>query len=137
VEEIDREADVKQSSSQVASRFDGLRNLVTVLGLSKMHQAEVGEEPAPKPAPKVERLEKLSVFERAVVPEPEPVSASVATASQRFVTAQPEFLPPQPIVYTPAVERRSENRGSSGPDRRRTDDEVRVLPSKRGQYKRR
>jgi uncharacterized protein involved in exopolysaccharide biosynthesis len=141
VAETAREADIEHKSSQVASRFDGLRNIVTVFGLSKMHQTEVGQEPAPnpapKPAPKTERMEKLAVFERAFVPEPEPVSASVASASKRFVTAQPEFLPPQPIVYTPAVERRSENRGSGGPDRRRADDEVRVLPSKRGQYKRR
>ena len=51
--EINREADDKPSSSQVASRFDGLRSLVTVLGLSKMHQAKVREEPATKPAPTV------------------------------------------------------------------------------------
>jgi uncharacterized protein involved in exopolysaccharide biosynthesis/Mrp family chromosome partitioning ATPase len=131
------EADLESTSSHVASRFDGLRNLVTVLGLKQMHQTEVPHEPAPKSAPKADRFDKLSVFERAFVPAPEPVSASMASASPRLVTAQPEFLPPQPIVYTPAVDRRSEDRAIDRPDRRRADDEVRVLPSKRGQYKRR
>jgi uncharacterized protein involved in exopolysaccharide biosynthesis/Mrp family chromosome partitioning ATPase len=137
VEEQAQGAAPQQNPSHVASRFDGLRNLVTVLGLRRMHPAEVPPEPAPKPEPKVNRVERLSVFERAFVPAPEPVSASVASASPRLVTAQPEFLPPQPIVYTPAADRRSESRASDRPDRRAGDNEVRVLPSKRGQYKRR
>jgi hypothetical protein len=110
---------------------------VTVLGLKQMHETEVAHEPAPKPAPKPYRVERLSVFERAFVPAPEPVSASVAIASPRLVTAQPEFLPPQPLVYTPAADRRAERGASDGPDRRAGNDEVRILPSKRGQYKRR
>jgi polysaccharide biosynthesis transport protein len=136
VPEKAQEADPARTSSHVASRFDGLRNLVTVLGLREMHKTEVPHEPAPKPAPRADRLEKLSVFERAFVPAPEPVSASVASASPRLVTAHPEFLPPQPIVYTPAADRRAESGASDGPDRRSGDDEVRILPSRRGQYKR-
>ena len=138
VPEKAQEADLARTSSHVGSRFDGLRNLVTVLGLREMRKTEVPHEPAPKPAPRADRVEKLSVFERAFVPAPEPVSASVASASPRLVTAHPEFLPPQPIVYTPAADRRAESRASDGPDRRSgDDDEVRILPSKRGQYKRR
>ena len=137
VEEQAQEAAPQLSPSPVASRFDGLRNLVTVLGLKRTDPVEVPPEPAPTSALKVNRLEKLSVFERAFVPAPEPVSASVASGSPRLVTAQPEFLPPQPIVYTPAVERRTESRQSDRPDRRSGADGVRILPSKRGQYKRR
>jgi uncharacterized protein involved in exopolysaccharide biosynthesis/Mrp family chromosome partitioning ATPase len=136
VAERSQQADRAQDLSHVTSRFDGVRNVLTLSGLSKIDQTEVRQEPAPKPAPKFERIEKLSVFERAFVPEPEPVSASAASASPK-VLAQPEFLPPQPIVYTPSVERRSENRAFDRPDRRSGDDEARVLPYKRGQYKRR
>jgi uncharacterized protein involved in exopolysaccharide biosynthesis/Mrp family chromosome partitioning ATPase len=137
VPEDAQDAGQEQTVYQVASRFDGLRNLVTVLGLKQMHETEVPHEPAPKPAPKPYRVDKLSVFERAFVPAPEPVSASVASASPRLVTAQPEFLPPQPIVYTPAADRRTGRGASDGPDRRAGNDEVRILPSKRGQYKKR
>jgi uncharacterized protein involved in exopolysaccharide biosynthesis len=137
VPENAQDAEQAETSLHIASRFDGLRNLVTVLGLKQMHETEVAHEPAPKPAPKPYRVERLSVFERAFVPAPEPVSASVAIASPRLVTAQPEFLPPQPLVYTPAADRRAERGASDGPDRRAGNDEVRILPSKRGQYKRR
>jgi uncharacterized protein involved in exopolysaccharide biosynthesis/Mrp family chromosome partitioning ATPase len=137
VTEDAQDAEQAQTSLPIASRFDGLRNLVTVLGLREMHKTEVPPEPAPKPAPKPYRVEKLSVFERALIPAPEPVSASVASASPRLVTAQPEFLPPKPLVYTPAADRRTERGASDGPERRAGNDEVRILPSKRGQYKRR
>ena len=136
VPEKAQEADLEPTSSQVASRFDGLRNFVTVLRLRDMHKTGVPREPAAKSAPKADGLEKLSVLERAFVPAPEPVSASVASASPGLVTALPEFLLPKPVVCAPSAEELTESAASDRPDRWAGDEGERILPSLRGQYKR-
>jgi len=42
-QEIAQRVEPDETSSQISSRFDGLRNLVTVLGLKQMHKTAARE----------------------------------------------------------------------------------------------
>jgi len=53
-----------------------------------------------------------------------------------MVTASPEFLPPKADVLVPARESKPSSKNDRR-DRRETFDDVEVLPSWRGQYKKR
>jgi hypothetical protein len=131
-----READAEEEKpSHIASRFDGLRNLVTVLGLKQTHKAPEPREPEPKFAKKTNRVDH-PLFARAFTSEPEPVSASMASAPPRLVTAQPEFLPPKSNADASDEDGSGDNGSSKSRDRWSGQDEVGTLPSRRGQYKR-
>jgi hypothetical protein len=51
------------------------------------------------------------------------------------VTAPPEFLPPKSVVEKRETEHSRANNGTSRRDRREPYDDVEILPSWRGQYK--
>lgn len=135
-QEIAQRVEPDETSSQISSRFDGLRNLVTVLGLKQMHKTAAPREPAPKFALKTDRGIERTLLVRTFEPAPEPVSASMASASPRLVTALPEFLPPKPDVDPADADNSGENGSSTRRDRWTGQDEVGILPSRRGQYKR-
>jgi len=128
-------ADTKISASEVTSRVDRLRDIVSVLGLREMHKTEAPREPALKSAPKADRFEERAVFDRALVPAL--VSESMVSASPELATAKAEFPPLKPIVYTLPAEASAESAASDRPGRRAGDEGVRILPSRRGQYERR
>jgi hypothetical protein len=126
------------------SRLSGLRALFFSLRLKELKEvgqpAPEASEDAATPPPQPERTASVqaapvpappehTVPARTIVPVPEPEPASSAAAgtgkrgdSTRRVTAEPEFLPPKPL----APARR---------DRREAYDDVQILPSRRGQYK--
>jgi uncharacterized protein involved in exopolysaccharide biosynthesis/Mrp family chromosome partitioning ATPase len=136
---------VEEKPHATPSRLNGLRGLFFALGLKEEgHPAPQASEAAPAPQP--ERTVSLQTApvqvapvpappEHAVpaqtfVPTPEPEPAFTAARgnglrkdSTRRVTAEPEFLPPKPEKLA----RR---------DRRDAFDDVQILPSWRGQYKR-
>lgn len=156
-EPAETEAALKRISEEMPSRLSGLKGLMSSLGLKKLGEtngatAEVGfraapdgadaakthfegadagvESPAPvpaaskpavRPAPAAERSSQSSIPKAA----PEPVRPPV--------TAQPEYLPPKEFVPVKemAQELSTEN---TDPD---TDDDLRILPARRGQYHRR
>jgi hypothetical protein len=60
---------------------------------------------------------------------------SVGGASPRLITAPPEFLPPRPIVIHVDREGAAAGESSTRQDRRAAYDNIQILPSKRGQYK--
>jgi uncharacterized protein involved in exopolysaccharide biosynthesis/Mrp family chromosome partitioning ATPase len=126
----------EQNPSHLASRFDGLRNLVTVLGLKQTPKTPEPREPEPKFAKKIDRGAEHPLFARAFTPAPDPVSASMASAPPRLVTAQPEFLPPKSHVDPADADGSGDDRSSNRRDRWSGQDEVGILPSRRGQYKR-
>lgn len=70
---------------------------------------------------------------RVHVPMPEPVRSTTAPT---LVTANPEILPPKPDTATQARESKLKDKIDRR-DRRETFDDVEVLPSWRGQYKKR
>jgi hypothetical protein len=52
-----------------------------------------------------------------------------------LITAPPEFLPPRPIVINVDREGVPAGESSTRQDRRAAYDNIQILPSKRGQYK--
>jgi len=130
-------AESKRSLSALSSRFDGLRNLVTILGLRQMQTTPVQRHPAPKSPANANHGKDLAILERALTAAKEPVPSSADSASPKLVTAQPEFLPPKPAGESNGTDRSGEDRASHRRDRWDEGDEVAILPSRRGQYKRR
>ncbi len=131
--------EVEEGESRVASRFEGLRNFVTVLGLkaAQNQQAFTESEPAFP-----EKAEQVPARARATLtvtpePEPEPPPAPRVAISPTLVTAPPEFLPPRAAAEAKGSDDSGENASSKHPDRWGKQDEVGILPSRRGQYKKR
>jgi uncharacterized protein involved in exopolysaccharide biosynthesis/Mrp family chromosome partitioning ATPase len=124
----------EDTPSHISSRFDGLRNLVTVLGLESARTTAVPSEPVARLAAKSDQMAERKPLMRASTTDLKPGPASTASASPRLVTAQPEFLPPKPVVPTEG-DSSGEGGSSSRRDRWAGEDDVGILPSRRGQYK--
>ena len=131
-----QDAESETALSSLSSRFDGLRNLVTMLGLKQMQTKAVPRHPAPKSSANAGRGKDLSILQHAFTTANEPVTASAEGASPKLVTAQPEFLPPKPAAESNGTEGSGENHASHRRNRWDAGDDVAILPSRRGQYKR-
>jgi hypothetical protein len=117
--------------------MSGLRNLIFSLGLKNMHQEEDERELAAEPPPPVEPVRQRQVHTQPYAPMPQvPPRRESESASPTLVTAPPEFLPPKPLEETAENEHRVNGKSTSRRDRRDTYDDVQILPSWRGQYKR-
>ncbi len=122
------ETETEEPEYNAASRLSGLRNLLFTLGLKetdRKREAEEETEPAVRVAERApERVAEPATIFRSFIPTPEPEPVRVATLRKepaKVVTAAPEFLPPKP-----ARQRRVDEED---------DEEIVILPSRRGQYK--
>jgi hypothetical protein len=110
----------------------GLKNL------NKAKEPSVEDEVAVSP---VESEPEPAVFASTVVPFHEPIPAPVAPPAVSEVippvrqTARPELLSPREFVPLNDREQVREAISTIRKDRRDAYDEVQILPSKRGQYK--
>jgi hypothetical protein len=129
--------EVDDAASQQASRLSGLKDLLSALHQRNLQKAiemsdevPIAEEQAPREAERTAYVRSFTPAPEAA-PAPRPVAAS---ALQRQVVAQPEFLPPRPPEEPPAKAAPKDN-AAARRDRRDNFDEVAILPSWRGQYK--
>ena len=114
----------------------GLRNLIQTLGMKAPPQPPEAVEPVAQAARPPEPVQPRPADPRTPPPVPHaPVRRNEPSASPTLVTAPPEFLPPRPMVEKEEKEHPSTH-ASTRRDRRDTYDDVEVLPSWRGQYKR-
>jgi hypothetical protein len=93
--------------------------------------------PYARPFPPVEPAPERPPYERPYPPPP-PVDRQNPSFSSTLVTAPPEFLPPKPMVETTDADRDNTWTGGTSAarrDRRDAYDDVDILPSWRGQYK--
>jgi len=109
-----------------ASRLGGLRNLLVSLGRRSLNEnGETAEHPDIEP-----RFERATV-RPAYADEPPPSPEAPANGATARLTAQPEFLPPKPMVEVEKDVVRT-----NPPRRDKADsDEIQTLPSWRGQYR--
>jgi hypothetical protein len=117
--------------------MSGLRNLIFSLGLQNLHKAAKPRNEEAESAPLPGKVPERQVNARSFAPAPAPVTpsrSSTSIASPTQVTAQPEFLPPEPISDKSDKDR-SRSKGKASRDRRDSFDDVEILPSWRGQYK--
>ncbi len=148
----------------IGSRLSSLRGLLFSLGLKDLGKARGSDpedeqslqtietdtdrtslfrtftpfaEPAPTPIP---ALPAVSPAVPVPVPVPGPVliedPKTVSEPAMR-VTAQPEFLPPREFIPMKDREPIPETPSSTRGDRREEFDDLQILPSRRGQYKKR
>lgn len=128
-------SDLEEHESNAPSPQSERRNLAFAAALKNLRKR--AEEPATEasslPVQEAERQPSARVF----VQKPIPVQAAPAAnvpdiESSTLVTAPPEFLPPKP-----ATEKDEKGASRSGRlDRKDTYDEVPILPSWHGQYRR-
>ncbi len=125
-----------ETAYNTATRMSGLRNLIFSLGMKNMNQTREAPEQVAEVAPPVEPVRERPVYLHSYPPiPPAPERNEAAYASPTLVTAPPEFLPPKPLLETTEKERFPQNSTKGRRDRRDTYDDVEILPSWRGQYK--
>ncbi len=136
----------EKAADEMPTRLSGLRGLLFSLGvkeLSPKKRAEPDGNGNGAPADAAPSHPEQTIVTEALVPQPEPERAEAKVeakeeepasrrAAPRWVTAEPEFLPP-PVEET--------NKGKESRWNRRNDDtgardDIQILPSRRGQYKR-
>ena len=119
-----------------ATRMTGLRNLIQTLGMKNPPQPPDAGAPSSQAVQPPEPVQPRPVYPRTPPPMPQqPAWRNPPTGSPTLVTAPPEFLPPKPMVEKEENEH-SSTHNNTRRDRRDTYDDVEILPSWRGQYKR-
>lgn len=127
---------------ETESRLNGLRGMLFSLGLKNLGKTR-GLVEDEEPLQPMEGEQESIVLSRKFTPFAEPVpdvapaAKPVAPAAPtRPVIAEPEFLPPKEFIPIKDREEMRESRSTAGGDRGDVAD-VQILPSRRGQYKRR
>lgn len=134
-EEI-REAEPEENATGLATRLSGLRSLLSMLGVKDRQPAA---EPAAKEAEAARPIEPAidrTDYTRTMALTPAlatPAGGGAANASLGLVTAAPEFLPPRPMAEE--AENSKPSRFRNRRDREDDFDDVQILPSWRGQYR--
>jgi Mrp family chromosome partitioning ATPase len=136
--------EIEKSPYETHSRLNSLRGVLFSLGLKNLSKsrgvAQAGEESSPS----LENEPKHTVLARRFTPfaesapvEPAPAQAEAPSAPASPVIAEPEFLPPREFV--PIKDREPSRETGSGVryDLLDEDDDIQILPSRRGQYKKR
>jgi len=122
----------EETPYDAATRMSGLRNLIFSLGLKNAQQAEDAAEHPNAPAPPAEPVHERAVYAQVSTPIPEaPAEREAYSAPSTRVVASPEILPPRTIE----VATDTTSAGTTRRDRRDAYDDVQILPSWRGQYK--
>jgi hypothetical protein len=126
--------EAEEAPYDAATRMSGLRNLIFSLGLKNPPQSDEAGEEHFAPPPAAEPVHERAVYAQVTPPAPEaPMRREAYRASSAQVVAAPEILPPRTIE----VNLDSADIGSARRDRRDPFDDVQILPSWRGQYRKR
>jgi polysaccharide biosynthesis transport protein len=131
----------------LASRLNGLKSLFKVLGQKNLKNAvtapAAGPAPQVVPAPQPEMLARAATVtvqpEQPTAPRsiaPAPLASTVATEAPIHVTAPPVILPPGPVAKPDEKQPQKQKGKTSNRDNWDDVDEVQILPSWRGQYRR-
>jgi hypothetical protein len=135
--EVARKPEPGEIPYDAATRMSGLKNLIFSLGLKNLHQTADAGEPEAEAPPPVEPVRERPAYTRPYTPIPQHAARKESdSASPTLVTAPPEILPPQPMVEKTGKQHHTPSNSSSHFDFRDTYDDVEILPSWRGQYRR-
>lgn len=125
------------SAMNTSTRMAGLRNLLYALGRKSLNQV-----PRPRSAELPPRLEEIKAEPRRQPNPALPQAQSSLKSSPQIpepslVTAPPEFLPPSRVFRVTESAHPTDTAFTNRRDRSDVYDDVEILPSWRGQYKRR
>jgi len=132
------EPESEEATYNAATRMSGLRNLIFSLGMQNLHKAAKPRDEEAESAPQPSRGTERQGNARSFAPAPAAVSparSSASSASPTQVTATPEILPPEPTSDKTDKKNSWTSKGKARRDRRDSYDDVEILPSWRGQYK--
>jgi hypothetical protein len=123
-----------------ATRIHDLRNLASSLGMKHLHMTPETPQQVADLRPSAEPVHARPAYEHTYapyipVPNP-PARRDLAGDTPTRVTAQPEILPPTPPEEEDKEQPRT-SKSESHHDRRDSFDDVDILPSWHGQYKKR
>jgi uncharacterized protein involved in exopolysaccharide biosynthesis len=127
------------------SRLNGLRAILFDQGLKNLNRNYENEAEVPQalPAPPPPQPQRAPVAEARVpetpLPHVPPVKAPrkvASTPSPRKVMAEPEFLPPREFIPVKSEDAETGEGTDAHHDRRDPFDQVEILPSWHGQYRR-
>jgi len=127
--------EVEEQPFNAASRLGGLRNLMVSLGMKNLHK-EAELRHASESEVTFEQVPERPVYAQPDSPEAEGWKGNGIPA---LVKAQPEIIPPR-LAVVEATDREKElSRAVKSPQVSRWDspDDVEILPSRRGQYRKR
>jgi hypothetical protein len=133
-----------ENLDNAAMRMSGLRNLILSLAMKNLNgTAENGEQAANATSFETTVQDRssceLTYSEQSYTPFVQNSGRREVTATpSRPVTAPPEFLPPKTVFCSADNEQDRKNAGNAGNghrDRRDAYDDVEILPSWRGQYR--
>jgi uncharacterized protein involved in exopolysaccharide biosynthesis/Mrp family chromosome partitioning ATPase len=132
-----QEAELAEAPYDATTRMSGLRNLIFSLGLKNSPAAETAVEPVSQPSPAVEPVHERPVYDSTYSQsEQMPVREETGAKSATVVTAPPEILPPRVFEVETDNDRTRNNAAAARRDRRDAfDEDVQILPSWRGQYR--
>jgi hypothetical protein len=140
----------EKAADEMPTRLSGLRGILFSLGVKDISPKKHAERDGNgngngngAPANTTPSNPEQAIVMKASVPQPEPEPAEAKveakeeepasrSAASRWVTAEPEFLPP-PVEENNKGKEFHWNRGKYDTDPR---DDIQILPSRRGQYKR-
>jgi len=134
-EEI-REVEPEENASSLATRLSGLRSLFSVLGVKDQPKAAAPAAKEAEVARPLEPANDRTDYTKGMALTPAlatPTGSGAVNASPRLVTATPEFLPPRPAVEE--AENSQPSRFKNRRERADDFDDVQILPSWRGQYR--
>jgi hypothetical protein len=136
----------ENSHTTTASRLSGLRGLFLPRGQKSPKNTSENEAPVERPlppaAPKPEYKPEYTDYARvpAAPAGPVPVAAAAVRSAAPVgvqVIAEPEFLPPKSVVVMMDKDQGQLDDNSVRRDRREAYDDLQILPSWRGQYRKR
>jgi hypothetical protein len=136
--------EIEKSPYETQSRLNSLRGVLFSLGLKNLSKSRGAAPAGEEPSPSLENEPDHTVLARRFTPfaesapvEPTPAQAEAPSAPASPVIAEPEFLPPREFV--PIKDREPSRETGSGVryDLLDEDDDIQILPSRRGQYKKR
>jgi len=135
------EADYDDSPQDAATRLSGLRNLLFSLGLKNLNSSRDGSASSDGSFEPAGQENDYAGYTRVITSPStgDPLAGagargSQATTAPRLVTAVPEVLPPR-TIETAGRDESVDSDGTNRRDRRDNYDEVAILPSWRGQYR--
>lgn len=136
-----------EAAHEAPTRLSGLKGILFSLGVKDLSPKKSSEQNgnrsgngngigAHADAAPVDPEQTIALEALAPLPEHEPVEAkrketTSSSALPRWVTAEPEFLPP-PVAETEKGKESRWNRGSY----ESSSEDIQILPARRGQYKR-
>ena len=139
------DAEDENPHTTTASRLSGLRGMFLPRGQKSPKNARQEEAPVERPMPQSAPKPEYTDYPRVPAAPAGPVSVSAAAAAVRNaapvggvqVIAEPEFLPPKSVVVMIDKDREQLDDNSVRRDRREAYDDLQILPSWRGQYRKR